>query len=181
VLRVWYFPLLALSCALPWAAVRRLMAVPVRRVAVESWAVAYFSVMLYIVFLPMPVKPGTILALRDSVNLVPLRTIFGIVQDYPGLIVQQLVGNVMLFVPMGVFLPRLWPRVRTFGTAVAAAGSASVGIELTQLLLVLMFHSRRKVDVDDVMLNVMGACLGFVVWRGRQTFVRATSQGASEP
>jgi hypothetical protein len=51
----------------------------------------------------------------------------------------------------------------------AAVGLAvSLGIELVQLALRLTLTSRRSVDVDDVILNVTGACLGYLAWRGVQ-------------
>ena len=36
--------------------------------------------------------------------------------------------------------------------------------------------SRRSVDVDDVILNVTGACLGYLVWRGSHALARTYRQ-----
>jgi glycopeptide antibiotics resistance protein len=58
----------------------------------------------------------------------------------------------------------------------AAVGLAvSLGIELGQLALLLTLTSRMSVDVDDVILNVTGACLGYLVWRGAQASARTQS------
>lgn len=122
--------------------------------------------MLYVVFLPLPVKPDDTRFVWASVNLVPARTVVGIIRDFPGLVIQQLVGNVVMFAPLGFLLPLLSTRHRRFAMAAAVGLSVSVGIELVQLALLLTLSSRRSVDVDDVILNVAGACLGYLVWRG---------------
>jgi glycopeptide antibiotics resistance protein len=40
----------------------------------------------------------------------------------------------------------------------------SVLIELVQLALQLLHIWPRSVDIDDVILNVAGACLGYLLW-----------------
>jgi glycopeptide antibiotics resistance protein len=96
----------------------------------------------------------------------------GIIRDFPGLVIQQLVGNVVLFVPLGFLLPLLGSRYRRFATTAAVGLAASLGIELAQLALLLALRARRSVDVDDVILNVTGACLGYLGWRVAQASAR---------
>jgi glycopeptide antibiotics resistance protein len=174
VFRVWVFPALALGCGVPWGAIRLGMRVPLRRAALEALFVGYLAVALYVVFLPLPVRPGDTRAVWAYVNLVPARTVVEIVRDFPGLVVQQLVGNVALFVPLGFLLPMLGARCRRFAPTAAAALSASVGIELVQLGLLLALGARRSVDVDDVILNVTGAGLGYLAWRGAHALSRSS-------
>lgn len=46
------------------------------------------------------------------------------------------------------------------------AGVASIGIELTQLTLsLLMGFPYRVADIDDVILNVLGAVVGWIALR----------------
>ena len=116
-----------------------------------------------------------------SVNLVPPRTAAGIIRDFPGLVIQQLVGNVVLFVPLGILLPLLSTRCRRFAMTAAVGLSASVGIELVQLALLLTLAARRSVDVDDVILNLAGACIGYLVWRGAHAFARAIARRSGLP
>lgn len=167
VLRFWILPVSALIGALLWAAARVVMGTPRRRAVREAVAVGYIVALLYVVFL-MPVRgrDDHATALWASINLVPARTIVGIVQDHPGMVSWQLVGNVLLFVPLGFLLPRLSERAQRFAATAATALAVSVGIELVQLAMLLTGLSRRSVDVDDVMLNVAGACLGYLAWRG---------------
>lgn len=79
-----------------------------------------------------------------------------------GPVVYPVCGNVLWFLPLGMLLPRLWPRRFASGWAVlAAAALLSVSIEMLQWL----FGSGVS-DVDDVLFNAAGGWLG---WRwGRQ-------------
>ena len=67
----------------------------------------------------------------------------------------NLVGNVLMFTPVGFLLP-LASRVRLRGV-VAACASLSVTVELLQLVL------GRSLDIDDVLLNTLGGALGGAV------------------
>ena len=75
---------------------------------------------------------------------------------------ENLLGNVALFLPLGLLLPLVTARVNGFPKILAVALCGSVAIEVAQLL-----SSRigvfRTVDIDDVLLNVVGACLGYGV------------------
>jgi glycopeptide antibiotics resistance protein len=78
-------------------------------------------------------------------------------------------GNVALFFPLGILIPLVWPR-RRFWSGLLIAMALSVGIELVQYLT--RPWSNRLADVNDVILNVAGACLGLAIvsvlgWRPR--------------
>ena len=69
--------------------------------------------------------------------------------------------NVFLFMPMGFLVPAL-TGVRKAGTvlwqALVAGGAVSLLIELSQLL------NNRRTDVDDLILNTMGALIGGILY-----------------
>jgi glycopeptide antibiotics resistance protein len=69
-------------------------------------------------------------------------------------------GNVMLFFPLGILIPLVWRRLR-FWRGIQIAVALSISIEIVQYLL--RAWSNRAVDVNDVILNVVGACLGLVL------------------
>ena len=75
--------------------------------------------------------------------------------------VRNLAGNVALFVPLGVLLLLVWPRLRVWRGLLVALG-ASVGIELLQYVSRAV-GSYRSVDVNDVILNVVGASIGLAL------------------
>jgi len=69
-------------------------------------------------------------------------------------------GNVVLFVPLGILLPLVSRRLRFWNGILIALG-LSVGIELLQYAS-RAWESYRLADINDVILNVLGACLGLV-------------------
>jgi glycopeptide antibiotics resistance protein len=69
-------------------------------------------------------------------------------------------GNVMLFFPLGILMPLVWKRLR-FWSGIQIAIAVSVAIELVQYLST--GWSNRNADVNDVVLNVLGASLGLAI------------------
>lgn len=73
--------------------------------------------------------------------------------------------NVLLFVPFGFFLPIVLPHVRlswlvTYGLLL------SLTIELCQFVLaILSGFTLRFIDVNDVVFNVLGVGMGWLVFR----------------
>lgn len=159
--------ILTLFVMLPWLAIRLFARIPFRRALPEALFAGYVLALFGVVFLPLrPVAPDAIRYISASVNLLPTHTIVGILRDFHGQVMRQLVGNIVLFVPLGFLLPVLSAGRRRLGATVAIALAASVGIELIQLAMLLSAVSQRAVDVDDVILNVSGAALGYLAWRG---------------
>jgi len=70
-------------------------------------------------------------------------------------------GNVALFIPLGILLPLVWRRLR-FWNGLLVATAVSVSIELLQYLS-RGWGGNRLADVNDVILNVAGACLGLLL------------------
>ena len=70
-------------------------------------------------------------------------------------------GNVMLFFPLGIFIPLVWRQLR-FWRAIQIAIALSVSIELLQYVS-SAWGSYRSADVNDIILNVLGACLGLAL------------------
>jgi glycopeptide antibiotics resistance protein len=69
-------------------------------------------------------------------------------------------GNVMLFFPFGILIALVWPRLR-FWRAVQIAIALSCSIELVQYASRTWMN--RSADVNDVVLNVLGASLGLAL------------------
>jgi glycopeptide antibiotics resistance protein len=95
-----------------------------------------------------------------------------------GFCVRNARGNFLLFLPLGILLPLVWGRLR-FWRWVQIAIALSFSIELVQYIS-SAWGSYRSADVNDFILNVLGACLGLALvsllrWRPgtRPTVVRA--------
>lgn len=105
-------------------------------------------------------------ALQSNLNLQPLQTITRYIHllqgDYSGYLKQHafinLFGNVVMFVPLGILLPGIWRGMRRFFPFLLSGIGIILAIELIQLFTLL-----GSCDVDDVLLNVVGICIGFIV------------------
>jgi glycopeptide antibiotics resistance protein len=69
-------------------------------------------------------------------------------------------GNAVLFFPLGILMPLVWRRLR-FWRALLVAIALSCSIEIVQYLS--MAWSNRNADINDVVLNVLGASVGLAV------------------
>jgi glycopeptide antibiotics resistance protein len=69
-------------------------------------------------------------------------------------------GNFLLFFPLGILIPLVWTRLR-FWSGMQIAIAVSCSIELVQYLTRVWVH--RTADVNDVILNVLGAGLGLAL------------------
>lgn len=70
----------------------------------------------------------------------------------------QLLGNTLLFLPWGFFLPLLWRKFRHFFPVAGMCLGLTCFIEGTQLFI------GRTVDVDDLILNFLGSMVGAGLW-----------------
>jgi glycopeptide antibiotics resistance protein len=69
-------------------------------------------------------------------------------------------GNFMLFFPLGILIPFVWRRLR-FWSGIQIAIALSSSIELVQYFSRTWIN--RTADVNDVILNVLGASLGLAL------------------
>ena len=69
----------------------------------------------------------------------------------------QLGLNAVMFMPFGFMLPVLWEKCRTWSSTLLAGFFTSLAIEIIQLF------SFRATDVDDLIMNTLGAYLGYVI------------------
>lgn len=65
-------------------------------------------------------------------------------------------GNVLMFIPLGFLLPILWRWFR-WSRVLALSLASVLFIELLQPLI------GRSFDVDDLILNFLGACIGLLL------------------
>ena len=77
---------------------------------------------------------------------------------------RNTLGNFALFLPLGILLPLISKRFLTLRRVLLTALCLSVSIETIQFAL-RFFGNPRAVDIDDVILNTVGACLGFAVYK----------------
>lgn len=67
--------------------------------------------------------------------------------------------NVILFLPLGVFLPLLYKKYKGIGSVALTGFSFSLSIELIQMF------GRGTTDINDLITNTVGASLGYLVYK----------------
>jgi glycopeptide antibiotics resistance protein len=71
--------------------------------------------------------------------------------------------NIVMFTPLGVLLPLLWPATGTVRRIAGWGLAASAAIEVSQLAMWIAFGNRRMADVNDLMSNTAGAVFGLLL------------------
>jgi len=92
---------------------------------------------------------------RDHVNL----ELFEIFRIYK-ITDKQILGNLVMLLPLGIYLPLLYKKISRFVPVLLVSLLVAVFIEVLQLAT-----SFRSVDIDDVLLNTSGACIGYLIYK----------------
>ena len=75
-----------------------------------------------------------------------------------------LIGNVVAFVPLGLLVPLIVRRY-SFAAVFVSAFAVSLAIEIGQLAVsIALGFAYRTADIDDVIVNVCGALIGYAVF-----------------
>ncbi len=103
-------------------------------------------------------NPDILMYQLQRANLIPLKTIFINIQSLSGWHdLSNLVGNIVAFIPFGMFLLLLFKNKRiSFIGVLALSLSLSLYLECLQVVFSLGIF-----DVDDLILNTFGGLLGF--------------------
>lgn len=148
-----------------------------QRESQQSIFLAYLVCLLCITLYPIPLVRIQSHGF-SQVNLVPVKRTFSelsaiLHSDRKWLAfrsLQNIIGNLLLFIPLGLFLPKIL-AIRSFLSVFLIAGLFSLGIESAQYLL-RHFRIYRSVDIDDIILNTLGALIGLglyvLISRGRE-------------
>lgn len=95
-------------------------------------------------------------------NFIPFREIFR--YDISSkLFIRNVLGNILLFVPFGIFATRYIKNKKAYLTVILTF-LVSCSIEFAQSLI------GRTADIDDVILNTLGGLLGFLLYKFSDNF-----------
>lgn len=102
----------------------------------------------------------------EGINLVPFRTIIGFFRHFSkDAFLVNIMGNIVMFLPWGFGLTLLWKRNQKVLSVFLHSLALPVLIETCQLFI------GRSVDVDDLILNFAGGCLGAALYFGVRKLV----------
>ncbi len=131
---------------------------------------AYCTIMLWLLF----DRPGYTEGIpyweqvAAQLNLIPFRTLRLFadllnsgVRAYTMMAVINLGGNIIMFIPLGILLPRVFPKLHTMPRVLLTTVLIITLVEIVQLFTLV-----GSCDIDDLILNVLGAAIGY--WAHKQ-------------
>ncbi len=125
-------------------------------------AIAYIVILYYLLFAAESLGRGG--GAAGDYNLMPFREIYRYISHVDslgiGAVAANLLGNVVLFVPLGYFLPSFFARERLRPHfTIPICMCISIAVEVSQ------FMTRTgSMDVDDVLLNTIGGIIGYLIY-----------------
>ena len=137
-----------------------------KRNLIKSCLYCLFSLYLAAVFSLVGIPNVLYVRPEINLNLIPL---LGIIDDLSNSLL-----NVLLFIPLGVFLPVIWTRYRNVKSTVVFGIGLSMVIELLQML------TFRTTDVNDLITNTAGTAMGFLLAQPIICKLPAVEQGKRE-
>jgi len=126
---------------------------------------AYGALMLWLLFDRPGFTPGIPYweQVAGQLNLVPFRTLrlFAHLLDsgvraHIRMAVINLGGNVIMFIPLGLLLPKVFPNLSSLLRVLLTTAAIITVVEIVQLFTLV-----GSCDIDDLILNVAGAAIGY--------------------
>lgn len=142
-----------------------------KRSGLKLFFIAYILLVIKVIILKYPYeelraiaatwRKDVILEGLGTANFMPFRTIKMYI-DYAYKLnsVENLAGNILVFVPFGFLFPFVAREGEKFHVMFLNVFMFVLGIEVFQL-----FSAFGAFDVDDILLNCLGAVLGYDVYR----------------
>lgn len=104
--------------------------------------------------------------IRNSSNFVPFKTISTYIAAMfngslkTSIAIKNVFGNLIMFLPMGIYLPYYLKKINRVGRFTVSMIILLFVIEATQLVT-----RKGSFDIDDFILNIVGALVGFGIWK----------------
>ena len=101
-----------------------------------------------------------------SFNIIPFKTIKLFILGYKynlvtfGAFFENIFGNILVFMPYGFFIPMLFKKINTYVKFLVFILLIVILIEISQF-----FTMSGSFDIDDIMLNVIGASIAYGIYR----------------
>ncbi len=141
-----------------WSGVSIKLGQATKRLFAGTVFITYSLFLLYWMFFAFSRTKGE----EFRYNVTPFSTIknyFTYYDHFPVHIwIINIAGNIGVFIPFGIVLPILFPRLSNFFLFVLAFVIGITALELLQL-----FSMLGSFDVDDIILNTIGAIVGFIL------------------
>lgn len=128
---------------------------------------AYCLLMVYLLFLQRgraPLIGGYVNTMLSNLNLTPGAEILRFLRVwndplYHRAAVVNIIGNIVMFIPLGFGLPWANAPLRRFWKTLLVSAGIIILVEITQLITLL-----GHCDVDDLILNLIGVVIGYALY-----------------
>lgn len=129
---------------------------------VKGLSIVYCLALIYVLFMHNNYRYGMNFRLF---NFIPFNTIMGYFKRLSegtintSIVVQNLAVNLILFLPMGMSLPVIFEnKINKFWKFLIISIIVITLVEIIQFITMI-----GSADIDDIILNTMGACIGYVI------------------
>lgn len=137
---------------------------------IKAIVVLYSIIVFFILFgrEPFDIGYSYLEHIKMNINITPFYTIATLCRQIinrtnPHLLkysLANLFGNIALFIPYGILVPILFTKYRKMWTYLIHAAIIIFVIEIVQFLSL-----RGSFDIDDFLLNLFGAMIGYLLFR----------------
>lgn len=115
-------------------------------------------------------------AFQSGIHLVNFKPFIWLQETYLmgwKAMVTQVLLNILMFVPLGFLLPLTFPRFQSLRKTLLLLSVSSLAIEFLQYFI------GRSADVDDLIMNSLGALGGWLIYRAFRSIIKTDAQRAS--
>lgn len=166
---ITYWQMLA-GITVVWVIARIIVAIKTKKFSIKrelQLLLVYICIIVIarIVDFPMRHVNGHIGTMKFDINRITpfwinLQPFVHMFDQYNGWLIN-IVGNIAMFIPVGIIWPACFKKLDNVWKTVLAGMGFTLFIEVTQLL----FYERCS-DIDDLILNTVGAFIGALIYFG---------------
>ncbi|SFS53959.1 VanZ family protein [Marininema halotolerans] len=130
--------------------------------------ILYLMAVIALTFFPIPLdRSGSSYNISRN-SWIPFQSTWILLRyAKPMVAFTQIIGNLSLFLPFGLMLPLLHPKWNRLLRIFLLSFGVAFSIELLQFAVTLFAQTNyRSFDVDDIGMNVIGALIGALLYRG---------------
>ena len=95
-------------------------------------------------------------------NIIPFKNTFSYINGSNNfnldIILNNTIGNILIFLPLGIFLPILFKKYNMLSQVFIGSIIISFSIEILQFIIQI-----GQFDVDDILLNTIGTVIGYFI------------------
>ena len=126
--------------------------------------IGLFCTLFLIIFATILFVPITFEPENHILNVVPFRWL-STTNSFQLFLVEK-IPNILLFIPLGFFIPVVFKSKRKFYKTVLLSFCMTFSIEFFQYFI------GRSSDIDDILTNLLGAIIGYILFNLLNNFLK---------